>query len=57
MHMGLVQFNSMVGAVLRSSTRGGPALNSLLGGGNPVAIISMPTVVTQIQSGKLRASR
>ena len=57
MHMGLVQFNSMVGgritAVIYKGA--GPALTSLLGGETQMAIISMPTVVTQIQSGKLRA--
>jgi tripartite-type tricarboxylate transporter receptor subunit TctC len=57
MHMGLAQFNSMVGASIPGVIYkgAGPALASLLGGETQLAFISMPTVVTHIQAGKLRA--
>jgi tripartite-type tricarboxylate transporter receptor subunit TctC len=57
MHMGLVQFNSMVGARVPGVIYkgAGPALTSLLGGETQMAIISMPTVAAHIQAGKLRA--
>jgi tripartite-type tricarboxylate transporter receptor subunit TctC len=57
MHMGLAQFNSMVGAHIPGVIYkgAGPALTSLLGGETQMAFISMPTVAAHIQSGKLRA--
>jgi len=57
MHMGLAQFNSMVGAAIPGVIYkgAGPVLASLLGGETQLAFISMPTVVTHIQAGKLRA--
>jgi len=57
MHMGLAQFNSMAGAAIPGVIYkgAGPALASLLGGETQLAFISMPTVVTHVQSGKLRA--
>ncbi|HEY0337947.1 MAG TPA: tripartite tricarboxylate transporter substrate binding protein [Burkholderiales bacterium] len=57
MHMGLAQFNSMVGAAIPGVIYkgAGPALASLLGGETQLAFISMPTVVTHIHAGKLRA--
>ncbi|MGZ5095909.1 MAG: tripartite tricarboxylate transporter substrate binding protein, partial [Burkholderiales bacterium] len=57
MHMGLAQFNSTVGASIPGVIYkgAGPALASLLGGETQLAFISMPTVVTHIQAGKLRA--
>jgi tripartite-type tricarboxylate transporter receptor subunit TctC len=57
MHMGLAQFNSMVGSKIPGVIYkgAGPALGSLLGGETQLAFISMPTVVTHIQAGKLRA--
>ena len=57
MHMGLAQFNSMVGARIPGVIYkgAGPALTSLLGGETQMAFISMPTVAAHIQAGKLRA--
>ena len=57
MHMGLAQFNSMIGAKIPGVIYkgAGPAMASLLGGETQLAFISMPTVVSHIQSGKLRA--
>jgi len=57
MHMGLAQYNSMVGSSIPGIIYkgAGPALGSLLSGETQLAFISMPTVVNHIQSGKLRA--
>ena len=57
MHMGLAQFNSMVGVRIPGVIYkgAGPALTSLLGGETQMAFISMPTVAAHIQAGKLRA--
>jgi tripartite-type tricarboxylate transporter receptor subunit TctC len=57
MHMGLAQYNSMVGARIPGIIYkgAGPALGSLLSGETQLAFISMATVVSQVQSGKLRA--
>ena len=57
MHMGLAQYNSMVGSKIPGIIYkgAGPALGSLLSGETQLAFISMPTVVNHIQSGKLRA--
>jgi tripartite-type tricarboxylate transporter receptor subunit TctC len=57
MHMGLAQYNSMTGATIPGVIYkgAGPALASLLGGETQLAFISMPTVVTHIGAGKLRA--
>ena len=57
MHMGLAQFNSMVGASIPGIIYkgAGPALSSLLSGETQLAFISMPTVVKHVQAGKLRA--
>ena len=57
MHMGLAQYNSMVGVAIPGIIYkgAGPALASILSGETQLAFISMPTVVTQIQAGKLRA--
>ncbi|MDB5809709.1 MAG: bordetella uptake protein [Betaproteobacteria bacterium] len=57
MHMGLAQFNSMVGVKIPGIIYkgAGPALTSLLGGETQMAFISMPTVSAHIQAGKLRA--
>ena len=57
MHMGLAQFNSMIGTRIPGVIYkgAGPALASLLGGETQLAFISMPTVVTYIQAGKRRA--
>ncbi len=57
MHMGLAQFNSMVGVRIPGVIYkgAGPALTSLLGGETQMAFISMPTVAAYIQAGKLRA--
>ena len=57
MHMGLAQFNAMVGSRIPGVIYkgAGPALTSLLGGETQMAFISMPTVAAHIQAGKLRA--
>ena len=57
MHLGLVQFNSLVGTTVAGITYkgAGPALASLLGGETQMAIVSMPTVASYIQAGRLRA--
>jgi tripartite-type tricarboxylate transporter receptor subunit TctC len=57
MHMGLAQYNTMVGASIPGIIYkgAGPALGSLLGGETQLAFISMPTVTAHIQAGKLRA--
>ena len=57
MHMGLAQFNSMVGVRIPGVIYkgAGPALTSLLSGETQMAVISMPTVAANIQAGKLRA--
>jgi tripartite-type tricarboxylate transporter receptor subunit TctC len=57
MHMGLAQFNSMVGVRIPGVIYkgAGPALTSLIGGETQMAFISMPTVAAHIQAGKLRA--
>jgi tripartite-type tricarboxylate transporter receptor subunit TctC len=57
MHLGLVQFNTMTGAQVGivAYKGAGPAMTSLLAGETQMAIISMPTVVGHVQSGKLRA--
>ncbi len=57
MHMGLAQFNSMVGVRIPGVIYkgAGPALTSLLGGETQMAFISMPTVAAHVQAGKLRA--
>jgi tripartite-type tricarboxylate transporter receptor subunit TctC len=57
MHMGLAQYNAMVGASIPGIIYkgAGPALGSLLGGETQLAFISMPTVTAHIQAGKLRA--
>ena len=57
MHMGLAQFNSMVGVRIPGVIYkgAGPALTSLLSGETQMAVISMPTVAAHIQAGKLRA--
>jgi len=57
MHMGLVQYNSMVGAKIPGIIYkgAGPALGSVLSGETQLAFISMPTVVNHVKSGKLRA--
>jgi len=52
---GAIQFDGGRPYYSRHLQGAGPALTSLLGGETQMAIISMPTVVTQIQSGKLRA--
>lgn len=57
MHMGLAQFNAMVGVRIPGVIYkgAGPALTSLLSGETQMAVISMPTVAAHIQAGKLRA--
>jgi tripartite-type tricarboxylate transporter receptor subunit TctC len=57
MHMGLAQYNSMVGAKIPGVIYkgAGPALASILSGETQLAFISMPTVVNHMKSGKLRA--
>jgi tripartite-type tricarboxylate transporter receptor subunit TctC len=57
MHMGLAQYNSMIGAKIPGIIYkgAGPALGSLLSGETQLAFISMPTVVNHVKSGKLRA--
>jgi len=57
MHMGLVQYNSMMGSKIPGIIYkgAGPALGSVLSGETQLAFISMPTVVNHVKSGKLRA--
>ncbi len=52
MHMGLAQFNSMVGVHIPGVIYkgAGPALTSLLGGETQMAFISMPTVAAHISA-------
>jgi tripartite-type tricarboxylate transporter receptor subunit TctC len=57
MHLGIVQFNALVGTSVAAVTYkgAGPALASLLGGETQMAIVSMPTVLAYVQAGRLRA--
>jgi len=55
-HLGLEQFNSLVGVKLTGiNYKGaGPAVASVLSGETQVMFVSMPTVSSHVQAGKLR---
>jgi len=56
-HLGLEQFKAMAGVSIAAINYKGaaPAATGLLSGETQLMFVSMPTVISQIQAGKLRA--